>query len=168
MMHVIVWGCTRNRLVRKSFEPGQKVLLYNSRLHLFPGKLKSRWTGPFVIRSIFPHRAIKIEDPKNGNTFKVNGQRLKPFFELMSRKVERTLLEDPSYTEWSSSLGESLAEDFKLSACGRQPSLFCLLFDPVCPFCSVFHVFCRSSVCHSSLGERSLTLCLTYAIPLVL
>jgi hypothetical protein len=82
---------------RRSFEPGQKVLLYNSRLHLFPGKLKSRWTGPFIIRTVFSHKAIKIEDQKNGNTFKVNGQRVKPFLELRSLEVEATLLEDPIY-----------------------------------------------------------------------
>jgi hypothetical protein len=45
-------------ILRRSFEPGQKVLLYNSRLHLFPGKLKSQWTCPFIIRSVFPHGAI--------------------------------------------------------------------------------------------------------------
>jgi hypothetical protein len=83
----------------RSFEPGQKVLLYNSRLHLFPGKLKSRWTGPFIIRTAFSHRAIEIEDPKNGNTFKINGQRVKPFLELRSLEVEATLLEDLIYTE---------------------------------------------------------------------
>jgi hypothetical protein len=42
-------------ILRRSFKPSQKVLLYNSRLHLFLGKLKSRWTGPFIIRSVFPH-----------------------------------------------------------------------------------------------------------------
>jgi hypothetical protein len=67
--------------LRRSFEPGQKVLLCNSRLHLFPGKLKSRWMGPFIIRTVFSHGAIEIEDPKNGNTFKVNGQRVNPFLE---------------------------------------------------------------------------------------
>jgi hypothetical protein len=38
---------------------------------------------------------------------------------------------------------ENLAKDFKLSACGRQPSLllFFLLFDLVCAFCSVFMCF---------------------------
>jgi hypothetical protein len=86
-------------ILRRSLEPGQKVLLYNSRLHLFPGKLKSRWTSPFIIRSVFPYGAIEIEDPKNGNTFKVNGQRLKPFLELRSEKVETTLLEDPNYSK---------------------------------------------------------------------
>ncbi|XP_059429166.1 uncharacterized protein LOC132162975 [Corylus avellana] len=85
-------------ILRRSFEPDEKVL-YNSRLHLFLGKLKSRWTGPFIIRFVFPHGPIEIEDPKNGNTFKVNGQRLKPFLELRSKEIETTLLEDPSYSE---------------------------------------------------------------------
>jgi hypothetical protein len=85
-------------ILRKFFEPSQKVL-YNSRLHLFPGKLKSRWIGPFIIRTVFPHGAIEIEDPKNGNNFKVNGHKLKPFLELRSMEVEKTLLEDPSYAE---------------------------------------------------------------------
>jgi hypothetical protein len=63
---------------------------------MFPGKLQSRWTGPFIVRSVFSYGAIEIEDPKNGSTFKVNEQRLKPFLELQSSEVETTLLEDPS------------------------------------------------------------------------
>jgi hypothetical protein len=86
-------------ILRQSFEPGQKVLLYNSRMHLFPGKLRSQWTCPFIVRSVFSHGAIEIEDPRNDSTFKVNGQRLKPFLELQSPEVETTLLEDPSYSE---------------------------------------------------------------------
>jgi hypothetical protein len=85
-------------ILRRSFKLGQKVL-YNLRLHLFPCKLKSRWTCPFIIMSVFPHGAIKIGDPKNGSTFKMNGQRLKPFLELRSMEVETTSLEDPSYLE---------------------------------------------------------------------
>jgi hypothetical protein len=84
-------------ILRRSFEPAQKVLLYNSHLHLFPSKLKSRWTGPFIIRSVFTHGAIEIEDPKNGNTFKINGQKLKPFLELKILEIVTTVLEDPSY-----------------------------------------------------------------------
>jgi len=71
-------------IMRKTFVQGQKVLLYNSRLHLFPGMLKSRWTGPFVVKIVFPHGAIEIYDPKNDNEFKVNGQRLKSFLESVS------------------------------------------------------------------------------------
>ena len=37
-------------IVRKTLEPHQKVLMYSSRLHMFPGKLRSRWTGPFVVK----------------------------------------------------------------------------------------------------------------------
>lgn len=69
---------------RKDFSPGQKVLLYDSRLHLFPGKLRSRWTGPFVVVRVFPHGAVEIRDPTNDQLLKVNGHRLKHFLELPS------------------------------------------------------------------------------------
>ena len=84
-------------ILRKSFELGQKVLLYNSRLHLFPGRLRSRWTGPFIVRTVYPRGAIEIENPKNGDMFKLNGQRLKPFLELEPPEVEEVLLDDPVY-----------------------------------------------------------------------
>ena len=48
---------------------------------------------------MFPHGAIEIEDLKNGNTFKVNGQRVKLFLEFRSLEVEATLLEDPIYSK---------------------------------------------------------------------
>ena len=82
---------------RKIFVSGEKVLLYNSRLHLFPGKLKTMWSGPYTVQSVFPHGAIEICDPKNGNTFTVNGQRLKPFFttESESHNVLELGLCDP-------------------------------------------------------------------------
>ena len=82
-------------IVRKSFEPSQKVLLYDSRLHLFPGKLRSRWTDPFIVKKSFSHGAVEIENPKNGNIFKVNGQRLKPFFENFDPNEESIALTDP-------------------------------------------------------------------------
>jgi len=47
-------------ILRRSFEPGQKVLLYNSRLHLCPGNLRSRWTGPFIDRSIFSMGPMRL------------------------------------------------------------------------------------------------------------
>ena len=83
--------------MRKNFVQGQKVLLYNSRLHLFLGKLKSRWKGSFVVKTMFPHGAIKIYDPKNGNEFKVNGQRLKLFLESIPEAYTAMGLFDPIY-----------------------------------------------------------------------
>ncbi|KAI5338555.1 hypothetical protein L3X38_017826 [Prunus dulcis] len=68
---------------RKEFTKGMSVLLFNSRLRLFPGKLKSRWLGPFTVVNVSPYGAVEIQNPKDGSTFKVNGQRLKPFYEGM-------------------------------------------------------------------------------------
>ncbi|CAN6547907.1 unnamed protein product [Malus baccata var. baccata] len=65
----------------KAFHDRQKVLLFSSRLKLFPGKLKSRWTGPYLVTKIFPHGAVEISHETQGNTFKVNGHRLKPYVE---------------------------------------------------------------------------------------
>ncbi|CAJ2644658.1 unnamed protein product [Trifolium pratense] len=48
------------KLVPKKFHEGQLVLLFNSRFKLFPGKLKSKWSGPFVVKEVFPHGAVEI------------------------------------------------------------------------------------------------------------
>ena len=72
-----------------SVNPSQKVLLYKTRLHLFPGKLRSRWTGPFIVKTVFSHGAVEIENPKNGNVFKVIGQRLKLVLENFPPEEER-------------------------------------------------------------------------------
>ena len=66
-------------IIRKEFEPGQKVLLFNSRLKLFPGKLKSKWSGPFIVVQVFPYGGVEIMHSEKGQ-FKVNAQRLKPYF----------------------------------------------------------------------------------------
>ena len=73
------------------------MLLYNSRLQLFPGKLRTRWSGPFLVRYVYPHCVVDIENLKNGYVFKVNGQRLKPFLELKNIDVDEVSLKDPIY-----------------------------------------------------------------------
>ena len=55
---------------------GDLVLLLNSRLRLFPCKLKSKWTGPYTVTKLFPHGEVELET-KEGVRFKVNGQRIK-------------------------------------------------------------------------------------------
>ena len=84
---------------RKTFEPNQKVLLYSSRLHLFPGKLCSRWTGPSIVKVVFPYGAIEIENPETGKSFKVNSQRLKPFLEHFNLQETSADLVDPLYQD---------------------------------------------------------------------
>ncbi|GKA13212.1 hypothetical protein Tco_0692858 [Tanacetum coccineum] len=63
----------------KDFKVGDQVLLYNSRLKMYPGKLKSKWSGPNIVKTVYPHGAIEITD-KDGFSFKVNGQRLKKYY----------------------------------------------------------------------------------------
>ncbi|XP_074310084.1 uncharacterized protein LOC141645353 [Silene latifolia] len=68
------------RIKQKALDKGDKVLLFKSRYRLFPGKLNSRWTGPFVITNVGNYRDFELMS-KDGNRFKVNGQRIKPYYE---------------------------------------------------------------------------------------
>ena len=70
------------------FREGDQVLLFNSRLKLFPGKLKSRWSGPFVVKGVFPHGAVELEHPEHEN-FKVNGHRLKLYQGIVDKDEHR-------------------------------------------------------------------------------
>ena len=74
------------RFFRKTFEIGQKVLLYNSRLYLFPGDLK--WRDPFFVKNAYSYGAIEIKNLKNGVIFKVNSQRLKSYLEYQPREED--------------------------------------------------------------------------------
>jgi len=66
-------------LVYRDINSGQLVLLYNSRLKLFPGKLKSKWSGAFLVKSVSPHGAVELITPEGDKSFKVNGQRVNPY-----------------------------------------------------------------------------------------
>jgi len=68
------------KLLRKTVYPRKQVSLYNSRLRLFPGKLKSKWSEPFMVKEVKPSRAIELIKPATPNPEKnwiVNSQRLK-------------------------------------------------------------------------------------------
>ncbi|XP_062085486.1 uncharacterized protein LOC133791579 [Humulus lupulus] len=65
-------------LIKKEFQPRQQVLLFNSRLRLFPGTLKSRWYGLYTVVKVFLYESVEVQC-KNGTPFKVNGQRLKQY-----------------------------------------------------------------------------------------
>nr|XP_016465153.1 PREDICTED: uncharacterized protein LOC107788026 [Nicotiana tabacum] len=66
-------------IVERAFKPGDLVMLYNSRLKLFLGKLKSRWSRPFHVLEIHPMGAVAIESEDGAHKFTVNGQRLKQY-----------------------------------------------------------------------------------------
>ncbi|XP_062119076.1 uncharacterized protein LOC133832772 [Humulus lupulus] len=81
-------------LVRREFQPRQQVLLFNSRLRLFPGKLKSRWSGHFTVVKVFPYGSVEVQG-KNGEPFKVNGQQLKPYLCMMFDQAKSIFLLKP-------------------------------------------------------------------------
>ena len=87
------------RISPRQFKEGDLVLLFNSRLRIFPGKLKSRWSGPFQVEKVYPFGAVDIWSTESG-TFKVNGQRLKHYVadhSMNERSVQ--FLSDPAPLE---------------------------------------------------------------------
>ena len=78
---------------RKEFQKGQRVYFYDSKLHIFPEKLKSRWIGSFTIQEVYSNGVVELLS--SIETFKVNGQRLKPFLEPFSKDKEEINLLEP-------------------------------------------------------------------------
>nr|GEV67802.1 reverse transcriptase domain-containing protein [Tanacetum cinerariifolium] len=66
------------KIKNRIFNVGDQVLLFNSRLKIFTGKLKSRWSGPFTISEIYPYETTKLVHP-DGCNFKVNCHRFKHY-----------------------------------------------------------------------------------------
>nr|GEX97157.1 reverse transcriptase domain-containing protein [Tanacetum cinerariifolium] len=67
-----------DKIKNRIFNVGDQVLLFNSRLKIFSGKLKSRWSGLFTISEIYPYGTAKLIHPDDYN-FKVNCHRLKHY-----------------------------------------------------------------------------------------
>ena len=72
-----------------------QILLYDSKLYLFPGKIKSRWTGPFIVKQAHPNGSVDLLNPNDDRVIKVNGQRVKPYVVQQTAVREEILLLDP-------------------------------------------------------------------------
>ncbi|GJW80155.1 reverse transcriptase domain-containing protein [Tanacetum coccineum] len=68
-----------SKIKNRIFNIGDQVLLFNSRLKIFSGKLKSRWSGPFTITEVYPYGTAKLSHA-DGSNFKVNCHRLKHYY----------------------------------------------------------------------------------------
>nr|GEZ34580.1 reverse transcriptase domain-containing protein [Tanacetum cinerariifolium] len=66
------------KIKNRVFNVDDQVLLFNSRLKIFSGKLKSRWSDPFIISKVYPYRIAKLVH-SDGSNFKVNYHRLKHY-----------------------------------------------------------------------------------------
>ncbi|GKA08904.1 reverse transcriptase domain-containing protein [Tanacetum coccineum] len=78
------------KIKNRVFNVGDQVLLFNSRLKMFSGKLKSRWSGPFTIAHVFPYGTVELSQ-NSGPNFKVNGHRIKHYF---GRDVPQLVVSD--------------------------------------------------------------------------
>lgn len=74
------------KIQHKEIRLGQFVLLFNSRLRLFLGKHKCKWSSPFLVKDVKPCGVVELEDPITKRSWIINGQRLKPY---LGGEVER-------------------------------------------------------------------------------
>nr|GEW99603.1 hypothetical protein [Tanacetum cinerariifolium] len=68
-----------SKIKNRIFNVGDLVLLFNSLLKIFSGKLKTRWSGPFTITKVYPYGTAKLSHV-DGLNFKVNCHRLKHYY----------------------------------------------------------------------------------------
>nr|GEV14541.1 reverse transcriptase domain-containing protein [Tanacetum cinerariifolium] len=68
-----------SKIKNRIFNVSDQVLLFNSRLKIFFGKLKTRWSGPFTITEVYAYATAKLSHA-NGSNFKVNCHRLKHYY----------------------------------------------------------------------------------------
>jgi hypothetical protein len=108
-------------ITRKEFNVGDKVLLYHSRLKLFPVKLHSRWIGLFVVSNVFPYGAVEITSLKTKKVVKVNGHHLKPFYEDWTTELTSSAeFAEPIYEELACNMSSQCNKKNALT--GRQPN----------------------------------------------
>ncbi|GJY33320.1 reverse transcriptase domain-containing protein [Tanacetum coccineum] len=71
-----------SKIKNRVFNVGDRVLLFNSRLNIFSGKLKTRWIGPFTVAQVFPYGAIEssqIDKPNFKDCPDFEGSRARGF-----------------------------------------------------------------------------------------
>ncbi|CAM8920450.1 unnamed protein product [Rhodiola kirilowii] len=83
-------------ILRRTFEVGQQVLVFSSRLRLMPGKLRSRWTGPYTVTRVFNYGSLELECSTDGRQFKVNGQRVKHYHGEIEAPAQEFDLVEPT------------------------------------------------------------------------
>jgi hypothetical protein len=62
--------------------------------------LCSRWIGPFIVSNVFPYGVVEIKSLETNKVLKVNGHRLKPFYEGWTTELTDSMeLVEPIYEE---------------------------------------------------------------------
>ena len=76
------------------------MLLFNSRLIFFAGKLLSKWESPYVIEEVYRSSAIKINNFEGTSPRVVNGQRIKHYILGNPINVETNIIETVTPEEY--------------------------------------------------------------------
>nr|GEW37382.1 reverse transcriptase domain-containing protein [Tanacetum cinerariifolium] len=108
-----------SKIKNRVFNVHDRVLLFNSRLKIFSGKLKTHWSGPFTIANVFPYGTVELSQA-NGHNFKVNGHRVKHYF---GGDVPQCVsLRSPNFPHEPMNTGNWVKlSDLKQALRGRQP-----------------------------------------------
>ncbi|GJV28299.1 reverse transcriptase domain-containing protein [Tanacetum coccineum] len=80
-----------SKIKNRVFNVGDRVLLFNSRLKIFSGKLKTRWTGPFTVTQVFPYGTVELSQ--------TDGPNFKPLVLLEIGEIAKLAI----YLEWGDS-----------------------------------------------------------------
>nr|GFA32597.1 reverse transcriptase domain-containing protein [Tanacetum cinerariifolium] len=109
-----------SKIKNRVFNVGDRVLLFNSILKIFSGKLKTRWSGPFTIAKVFPYGPVELSQA-NGPNFKVNAHRVKHYFR---EDVPQLVVPDFQTSPRTNEYGEmGQHRDLKQALHGRHPML---------------------------------------------
>nr|GEZ34867.1 reverse transcriptase domain-containing protein [Tanacetum cinerariifolium] len=145
--HAIISDREKTKRIRDSkikdrvFNVGDRVLLFSSRLGIFSGKLKTRWSGPFTITQVFPYGTVELSQI-DGPNFKVNGHRLKHYLERTYQRwlswISKPSLRTNEFGDWVK------LSDPKQVLRGRQPMLILvvLMNKCCCVEACLFHFKC--------------------------
>jgi len=130
-------------IIRKEFHVRDKVLLYHSCFKLFSRKLCSHWIGPFVISNVFSYCVVEITSVETNKVLKVNGHRLKTFYEGWTTELTASVeLAKPIYETWVYDVSSQWHKKKELTR--RQPNKKKDLFS----FCLIFY-FLHFTLCFS-------------------
>nr|GEV28221.1 reverse transcriptase domain-containing protein [Tanacetum cinerariifolium] len=132
-----------SKIKDRVFNVGDRVLLFNSRLNIFLGKLKTRWSGPFTITHVFPYGTVELSQT-DGPNFKVNGHRQKHYYR---EDIPKMVVPDlPTFPRTNECGDWVKLSDPKQALYGRHPMLILVIIMNTCVvvwrLVLLFLVFC--------------------------
>ncbi|GJY69589.1 hypothetical protein Tco_0472571 [Tanacetum coccineum] len=92
-----------SKIKNRVFNVGDRVFLFNSRLNIFSGKLKTRWTRPFTVAQVFPYGTVELSQ--------TDGPNFKTLVPRQSLTLFLVVVDDMVYESKGSDWGGSRKEE---------------------------------------------------------